>query len=121
MKNQLDLQESEWEAYEETFNNIAEQLDDVRNEVEVVKAERDALLAQQSEWKEAISASSSTSTSASESEYKQLFLNLQKVYTFYIAVNSIWTLCIHTLLSIMYFLLFFIYHLTGVLVIYLFF
>lgn len=50
MKNQLDLQESEWEAYEETFNSIAEQLDDARGEVDELTAERNALLAQQSEW-----------------------------------------------------------------------
>ena len=43
MKNQLDLQESEWEGYEETFNAIAEQLD-------VMTAERDALLEEKAQW-----------------------------------------------------------------------
>ena len=76
MKNQLDLQESEWEAYEETFNNIAEQLDDVRNEVEEVKAERDALLAQQNEWKER---APNESGFTAENNYEQQFLSLQQV------------------------------------------
>ena len=71
MKNQLDLQESEWEAYEETFNTIAEQLDEARNEVETITAERDALLAQQGELKDA--------ASETAADYERKYQDLQTV------------------------------------------
>lgn len=73
MKNQLDLQESEWEAYEETFNHICEQLDEAQNALAVVTAERDELLAQQSEKQE------SAAPTAVDGGFEQLFINLKQV------------------------------------------
>jgi hypothetical protein len=93
MKNQLDLQESEWEAYEETFNTIAEQLDDARGEVEAVTAERDALLAQQSEWKDAAAAAAAAAaaTAAADVTTEPELLALQQVclYALYVLTRLI--------------------------------
>lgn len=50
MKNQLDLQESEWETYEETFNAIAEKLEETEEQLEKVTMERDALLEEKETW-----------------------------------------------------------------------
>jgi hypothetical protein len=50
MKNQLDLQESEWETYEETFNAIAEKLEDVEDQLANMTEERDALLNEKNDW-----------------------------------------------------------------------
>lgn len=50
MKNQLDLQESEWESYEETFNAIAEKLEDVEEQLANMTEERDNLLNEKNEW-----------------------------------------------------------------------
>eukprot|EP01041_Mallomonas_annulata_P002275 gene2275-4425_t len=44
MKNQLELQEAEWESYEETVNSLAEQLEQRDDELQVVKKERDELV-----------------------------------------------------------------------------
>lgn len=73
MKNQLDLQESEWEAYEETFNHICEQLDVAQNDLAVVTAERDELLARLGEQPD--------SSPAPTDGYEKLYLSLKQVAT----------------------------------------
>ena len=50
MKNQLDLQESEWESYEETFNAIVEKLEGVEDELAAMTNERDILLEEKKKW-----------------------------------------------------------------------
>jgi len=41
MKNQLDLQEAEWEGYEEMVNSLVEQLDSKQNECIELQESRD--------------------------------------------------------------------------------
>jgi chromosome segregation ATPase len=43
MKNQLELQETEWEQYEETINGLAEQLEGTQDQLSAVQTEKDAI------------------------------------------------------------------------------
>jgi hypothetical protein len=47
MRNQLDLQESEWESYEETINTISDKLEETQKDLEEITQERNMLRTKQ--------------------------------------------------------------------------
>ena len=51
MRNQLDLQESEWEQYEATVNELAAQLELAQEELAAAQTERDGLQEEVEGWK----------------------------------------------------------------------
>jgi DNA repair exonuclease SbcCD ATPase subunit len=79
MNNQLELQQSEWEKYEEAFNTLDEKLAETENQLQVVTEERDSLLQQLQESRQNLS--DQQSAAATDETITQLMRELESTKT----------------------------------------